>query len=507
MQEYLSLQDLVDFSKRQRFRILKAIAGTVALVMGATLLMTPTYVAESLLLVRIGREYMYRPEIGERDSVATAVGRDRQTAQINSELAILRSAELFADTVRQIGVARLFPKMREEVGPGAPPPIAAIERLEASVKADRLTDSDVIRVRLQHSDREVAAEALNVLVDKFMAKHLSAFSDAATTAFLEQKVTSSRKDVQEAEERVKVFQMRTRSFSADDQRTSLFGQRDELEAKRKAARSQAAGLERRLAYLQSEKEKVASDTSRFSSEETKAVADARAQLLDLQLQEQKLLANFSEKSRSVENVRGQIRLVEEFLAQQRATVGQGQFADDLEKQIIATQAELRFEQAQADSLGGQISSLEKQIAEFTQSGAEYRELVRDRQAAEKSHEIYSKKLEEFRASEEMDRQKIANISVIQSAAVPLAPIRPNKRLNMLVGLMLGVAIGFAWSLLVEIRERRSEPVPAVVPVDQDTLVAPGTVHWRKALREAEARTADVDANAAPAPSAGKGGGA
>ncbi len=506
MQEYFSLQDLVAFTKRHRFRILKALSGTVAVVMGATLLMSPVYVAESLLLVKIGREYVYRPELGDRDSGPVALSRDRQ-AQINSELAILRSSELYADTVRQIGVSRLYPDMTEEVGPGAAPPIGAIEKLEASVNADALKDSDVIRVRLRHSDRELAAQALNVLVDKFMAKHLSAFSDAPTTAFLEQKVAVSRKELQDAEEALKAFQMRTRSFSGDEQRTALITQRDELEAKRKAARSQVAGLEKRLTYLHSEKAKVASDTSRFSSEETKAVADARAQLLELQLQEQKLLNTFSAESRSVENVRGQIRLVEEFLARQRSTVGQGQFADDLEKQIIATQADLSFQRAQAESLTGQISLLERQIGEFIESGAGYRELVRDREAAEKRHEIYSKKLEEFRASEEMDVQKIANISVIQAATVPLSPISPDKELNLLVSLMLGVVIGFGWGLVIEWQQRRYEGVPAVVPADQETLVAPGTVHWRKPLPEAEVRSGSDKVKQKPGPSASKGSGA
>ncbi len=504
MQEHVSLQDFVDFTKRHRYRILKALAATVAVVMGATLVMSPVYVAESLLLVKIGREYLYRPELGERDGGTVGLSRDRQT-QINSELAILRSSELYADTVRQMGVSRLYPEMPVEVGPGAAAPTGAIEKLEASVNADSLKDSDVIRVRLKHSDRELAAEALNVLVDRFMAKHLNAFSDAPTTAFLEQKVAVSRKELQDAEEALKAFQMRTGSFSGDEQRTALVTQRDELEAKRKAARSQVAGLEKRLTYLHSEKAKVAADTSRFSSEETKAVADARAQLLELQLQEQKLLNTFSPESRSVENVRGQIRLVEEFLSRQRSTVGQGQFADDLEKQIIATQADLSSQGAQAVSLTGQISLLERQIGEFIESGAGYRELVRDREAAEKRHEIYSKKLEEFRASEEMDVQKIANISVIQAATVPLSPISPDKELNLLVSLMLGVVLGVAWGLVVERRQRRLEGVPAVVPVDQETLVAPGTVHWRKSLPGPEARSDDVEAT--PAPSASKGSGA
>ncbi len=40
-----------------------------------------------------------------------------------------------------------------------------------------------------------------------------------------------------------------------------------------------------------------------------------------------------------------------------------------------------------------------------------------------------------RISEEMDRQKIANIAVLQPGLVPSTPVRPRKRLNLAVGTM------------------------------------------------------------------------
>jgi hypothetical protein len=105
----------------------------------------------------------------------------------------------------------------------------------------------------------------------------------------------------------------------------------------------------------------------------------------------------------------------------------------------------------------------------------------------------------------MDVQKIANISVIQAAVTPVSPISPDKELNLLVSLMLGVVIGFGWGLVVDLRQRQREGVPAVVPADQDTLVAPGTVHWRKPVPEAEVRSDEV--KEAPGPNASKGSGA
>jgi uncharacterized protein involved in exopolysaccharide biosynthesis len=230
MEEYVSFHDFTEFAKRHRSRMIKAAAGSVFVVMLGTLLMTPVYEAESLLLVKFGREYMYRPELGERDAIAMGSNKDRQLAQINTEIAILRSRELAADVLSDMGTDRLYPDLRQEAGPGAVISPVATNRLMSNVSAYNVKDSDVIRVKFQHSDAKLAAQALNVLVDKFVLKHLNAFSDAQSTAFLEQKVANSRKELQQAEEKLKAFQQRTRAFAGDAQVTALLAQRDELEA-------------------------------------------------------------------------------------------------------------------------------------------------------------------------------------------------------------------------------------------------------------------------------------
>ncbi len=57
------------------------------------------------------------------------------------------------------------------------------------------------------------------------------------------------------------------------------------------------------------------------------------------------------------------------------------------------------------------------------------------------------RVEQARISEDMNRSKLSNISVIQPAAVPVKPVHPNKKLNMLLSLLIGClsALGIAFS--------------------------------------------------------------
>jgi uncharacterized protein involved in exopolysaccharide biosynthesis len=443
---HVSPQEFLRFSMRQRLRILVGLFGTVGVVLVLTLLTPPIYEAEALVLVKFGREYFFRSEAKPRDKIAPI---DRE-AFLNTELQIVRSRNLARKVVSAIGVNALYPRLSSDSQPSDSRVVgAAVATFSASLAVSRKPDSDVIRISFQHSDAELAARALNLLVEQFKEEHLQAFSDPQSAAFLQDKVNAYREALAKSEEKMKSFQLESKSFSVDDQRVALFQQRREVEAGLKDARNQIAGLQEKLKYLRSEQEKLSADTNRAPSEQNKTISDARAQLLDLQLQEQKLLSSFNESSRNVQRVRNEIQLVKEFLEAQKVAIGRGQFAEELDGKIVNAAAELRYQQARRDSLLGQIEQIEKQLGEQTSADAQYRDLLRERQANEKNYQAYLEKFEEARISEEMDREKIANISVIQDVAVPLNPVWPSKSLNLLVGMVLGLAIGYGWAFASE----------------------------------------------------------
>jgi capsular polysaccharide biosynthesis protein len=49
----------------------------------------------------------------------------------------------------------------------------------------------------------------------------------------------------------------------------------------------------------------------------------------------------------------------------------------------------------------------------------------------------------------MDQLKMANISVIQPASLPIHPVKPKKMLNLLMGFITGLVAGFSAAFLSE----------------------------------------------------------
>jgi len=113
--------------------------------------------------------------------------------------------------------------------------------------------------------------------------------------------------------------------------------------------------------------------------------------------------------------------------------------------------------------------LERQLATATEKLqtlpshlSTYRAILRERDENARIYEIYSRWIEEALISEEMDRKKIANISVIQKGRPALEPSSPNKLLNLAVGSVLGLVLGFGLALGLERRETEEAEVEAEV---------------------------------------------
>ncbi|MEE9168873.1 MAG: GumC family protein, partial [bacterium] len=123
-----------------------------------------------------------------------------------------------------------------------------------------------------------------------------------------------------------------------------------------------------------------------------------------------------------------------------------------------------------ESLKAQETALKEVMNDYNASlgtlpAKEY-ELVRLTREREVNHKIYmmlSEKLEEARISE---AENIADIRVIDIAQLPKFPIRPARKLNLAIGLMLGLLVGVG---LAFIREYTDSPLRS--PKDVESVVS------------------------------------
>jgi polysaccharide biosynthesis protein PslE len=133
----------------------------------------------------------------------------------------------------------------------------------------------------------------------------------------------------------------------------------------------------------------------------------------------------------------------------RMQTGQNIVYLDLEREMNRLQAELPSQQARAASLGRQIAELDQQIPALDMTEMTLDNLKRDVAVNDRNYRTYLEKVEDARILEGLNRQKSANISVIQEATVPVEPVAPRKLLNIVLGLLLGALAGLGIAVVSE----------------------------------------------------------
>ena len=136
-------------------------------------------------------------------------------------------------------------------------------------------------------------------------------------------------------------------------------------------------------------------------------------------------------------MRREIALVEEFLKEE-ATGSSGRHGEELG--ILSVRKK---------SLEDRLAEIEGDLGSLPALSGRYRELKRALDAREATYKRVTSRLENARTSAEMDRQKIANISVIQPAYAPLDPVSPRPMLNLVVAVIVGGGLAVGAALAME----------------------------------------------------------
>jgi len=444
------LREFMTVVFKYKAMILAVFFAVVVTVTVASFIITPVYESESSVLVKIGREYMNRPEVGNNAPVMSL----NQEEVTNSEIQILKNRDLIEKVITTLELENIYPKLLTNPPANVKPLDAAIVEFQKKLKVEGVKKSNVIQVSFQHKDPLIAANAVNLLIEFFKEKHLQVFSDPKSS-FLETQLVTYDQKLKESENSLQAFKQKSGVFALEEQRQLLLEQRAALDTGFKGAQSSIHELQKKVTSLKGHMKAISENKANYTnSERDKIIVDAKSRLLALQLNEQELLKKYTENNRLVVDCRKQIEIVRGFLKEQEADIDSkvksgNQVYQNTEIELIRSETELNAQKGKAVALNQQVAELDGKIRSLDFSEKDMQKLKREQAINEKNFQTYTEKSEEARITDDMNRLKMANISVIQKATVPPEPVKPKKLLNIALAIVLGVVLGLGLAFLSE----------------------------------------------------------
>ncbi|GJL56960.1 MAG: hypothetical protein NPIRA02_40920 [Nitrospirales bacterium] len=413
------------------------------------------YEARTTIVLKFGREHIFRPEVGKVDQIVQF----NQRAAIESEAKIIQSRDLLRRIVKAMGVDFIYPELLDPSKE-----TTENERIEIAtsmflrnLEAIYTQGSNVIEISFLHQQPTVAAKALNILVELLKERHLQIFSDPKAS-FLLDRLKDYENELKNAELKVQAFKKENNlSSPLNAQQIRILDQRAQLDTSNKTIKNQLQGLESKIASLESQMQTVPKEVPLSTTDVAGSVLiKARADLFDLRRQKQSLSAKYTSSSVPVQNIQKEIELVEEFIMKQektkqdkRVTSGKNPVFQKLEMERFDAMSQVRTLSARNKVIVGQIRDLELKLTNLDRLSEELIGLERKRSAAEQNYKLYLIKVEEAKVSEEMDRLKMSNLSVIQTADIPRRPASRPKVFMLMVGTLVSAIVSIGFALVLE----------------------------------------------------------
>lgn len=430
-----TLREFLTLCFRDRNRIALAFLLPFLATVVLSFLPSPRYTSDASLLVRLGREYVYKPETGDAAAAPPMAYDSKET--LRAEVEILNSLDIKEAVLVKLGVARVYPwHAKPEEAPDKQL-LAALREMNARFEARLLKDSNVIQLAFTHRDGAVAATVLNQVIETYLERRRSIFASGGH-ASAQAKVDALGGRLEALEEKLATFKQEHGILSFGEQQSLLLGRQHTLDMKldesalvlaQTSARSRS--LQASLDFVQPEvllaRETLKSD----------AVDSARRTLLELQLKDTDLSAKFSPDTPAVVDVRAAIARTEATLAELQARPnvstksGRSPVRDTLESDWLRTRADGGQAGAGTALLRQQRQAVEAKLKSFAGTQRQLVALERERKLVEAAYEAAVRRLEEAVVQDELDRNRKSNVSIVQAARAPLEG-------RSLQGLILGV---------------------------------------------------------------------
>jgi uncharacterized protein involved in exopolysaccharide biosynthesis len=363
--------------------------------------------------------------------------------QINSEIELLTSKDLLTQVVNECGLAKVEKSWLSRHAPETVMVEVAVNRLAKDLVITPVRKANVITISYSSNSPQLSAAVLNKLGALYLEKHLK-LNHTGASDFFTQRADEYEAQLKQAEQQMTNFQQSNNlvvlSQQKDltlqktaDAKTKLL----ESETALNEATNRIARVEQQLAVLP---KRIVTQSRQLPNQYS--AERLNTMIVELQNRRTQLLTKFRPEDRLVREVDEQIRTTREALlkAEQKTAVEENTDLNPLRQALETELSRARLDQAGArarrDTLAGQLQQYEGALKKLEGDTTRHNDLQRQVKEAEDNYQLYAKKREEARIGDELDRQKITNVSIAEAATASQIPSSPNRSVNLVLGVVL-----------------------------------------------------------------------
>lgn len=438
--------------KRRRWVVYVAVAVVATTAVVGSFLVTPLYRATSTLQIeRQNPDILTFREMAGVDYSFAAYQDFYQTQYrlLSSEAVTERAAGRLRLEEHPLYAAPSRPGLRARLRallPGTPPSRelspteAASARVRGALEIAPVRNSHLVEVSFVGPDPEVAADVANAVVDAYIGFTIESKYTATdqATEFLVTQIATLRREIDEIERILQDYGEAKRIVSVDDASNITLRALADVSSRRTEAETDLARKEAAWRALLAAPDDAVPDVQ-------------RSELIARLKQEHALYeGQYTEKSKLFKDGWPELRTIRSKLEQsaERLAIESAAIARAAR---LAAESEYRRAAAEVANLTDLLLKQERAAQALKRNAVEYTNLQSEvKKKRETLNTLIARQSEMALSTRLKDLEATStNVRIVDRAKPPVAPFRPNRTLNALLGVVLGLGLGVGMAFFLD----------------------------------------------------------
>ncbi|MDO8724385.1 MAG: GNVR domain-containing protein [Syntrophales bacterium] len=351
------------------------------------------------------------------------------TNYLETQMSMIKSYFIMEEAAKKMGL--IPPEISSDEARNTPRYLSTILNLKGKITTDQEGNSDILNITATSEDPKQAQDLANTVAKAYKEQHALNLNRRSIEAkkFIESQLVITLEKLQNSENAVKEFREANRFVSLDSQSSGLVAQFSDLQMK---SERDLATYNRIIEVVKSlagaENNPLSSKTSFYFEEASSLYKNLNDRLVQLLLDRDILLINYTDTFPQVIQVKKQIHETITSMKTQLQTQQQ-----NLAQIMNVTKERL-------DKLDSQLKALPAQGLE----------LVRLEREAGVNREVYILLEKQYQGSLIQNAEKIEEVQIVRPAIAPTSPINPPKTgAQTFLGFIIGIILSLVFAFLIE----------------------------------------------------------
>lgn len=322
-----------------------------------------------------------------------------------------------------------------------------------NLEVTNIKKTDLITIAAYGKTPEEAQMISQGVADNFLAlmTKLNKEDNSSVLKFLDERMKIAKEEMETAENKLQAYQQEHKIYAPDAQTKSIIDSLNTYDNSIAQLQAQSEGNSAKLAGVTSQLEQQNASLLEYNVSDNTNIGNIRESIVNKRVELVGLQQQFTDEHPDVIKAKEELNSLEKSLSDEIAKAVNSQSVTlspvqaSLLKDKISTEVQISVNNASLEALKAKQAEAQESIATLSADTVEYMRLSRE---ANITGQVYTSLVQNYEQTRIQEAKDSMDIQIIDAADLPKEdmPAKPNKKLIVVIGFVLGIMFSFGYIL-------------------------------------------------------------